>query len=400
MNLRNLMMLLLAVGLAVAMGAPASAYSSTYIIPHVVDGGYIYGTEIWIHNVQSTPNDVVISFFDDNGYTWDIDLRSREGLGGHQSVFSFVLQPYQSVFFFTGCVDPLKVGWARILSFQPVNVSASFTFYDFNPDPPKSVWTAGILPSPTATQFTFAANVSPVEDVTEATKVDMGFAIVNPGDEDAHITATLIPAAGGAAVSTQTIEVPAGCHYSRFLSDLFNDVTWGTRWHGIVRLSSNVNIAVTALKHVWNDNTDVYSALAVQPDSTLRCNILYDREDNDSFADAQGYPDRWPVEIVGTVNSPADGTDSDYFSFYLDSGQTIYAFLLADIIGSPLDSIITFYDPGQVVVGGANTSITGLLDPIYWYTATTSGIHYIVVTSTGGTHGRESFYRMFVEAKW
>jgi len=398
MNLRNLTMLLLAVGLAVAMGAPASAYSSTYIIPHVVDGSYIFGTEIWIHNVQPTSTQITMSFIDDNGSMWDIDLRSREGLGGHQSTFTFTLQPYQSVFFFTGCIDPLKVGWAQILSMQPVNVSASFTFYNFMPDPPQVVWSAGILPSPLATQFTFSADVSPVEDVIESTKVDMGFAVVNPGDEDAHITATLIPAAGGAAVSTQTIEVPAWCHYSRFLSELFNDVAWGDRWHGIVRLSSNKNIAVTALKHVWNDTSDVYSSLTVQPDSTLRCNILYDREDNDSFADAQKF-DHWPVEIVGTVNSSADGADLDYYSFHLNTGHTVYIFLVADIAGSPLDALFTIYDPSQAAVGGANTSITGLNDPVYSYTAATTGDHYIAVASTGGTHGRESFYRMFVEIK-
>ena len=200
-------------------------------------------------------------------------------------------------------------------------------------------------------------------------------------------------------MSTKTIELPAHGHYARFLSELFNDVTWGTRWHGIVRLSSNVNIAVTALKHVYNDNSDVYSTLAVQPDSTLRCNIVYDREANNSFADAQ-YIDGTPTEIVGTSNSSADAADTDYFTIYLNAGQTVYMFLLADMIGSPLDGVITIYDPGQVVVGGANTSITGLADPVYAYTATTTGWHYITVDSTNGTFGRDSSYRLFLERKW
>ena len=396
---KNSMIFLALVGaLALMMGAPASAWSSKYIFPQVVDGGYIYGSELWFHNVQDTPTQVVLTFLDDNGWTWDIDLRSFEGIGGHQSSFLFTLQPYQSVFFFTGSVDPLKVGWAYALTTQPINVSASFSFYNFSPDPPKVIWSAGVLPAPAATEFTFAANVSPVEDILESTKVDMGFAIVNPGTEDAVITATLIPASGGTAVSTQTIEVPAWCHYSRFLSELFNDVAWGDRWHGIVRLSSNKNIAVTALKHVWNDNSDVYSTLAVQPDSTLRCNIVYDRENNDSFADAQ-YIDGTPTEIVGTSNSPADAADTDYFAYYLNAGQTVYVFLLADMIGSPLDGVITIYDPNQVAVGGANTSMTGLADPVYSYTATASGWHFITVDSTGGTFGRNSSYRLFLERK-
>ena len=42
-----------------------------------------------------------------------------------------------------------------------------------------------------------------------------------------------------------------------------------------------------------------------------------------------------PAEIVGTINSPDDASDTDYFSLNLLAGQTVYAFLLADTLDSP-----------------------------------------------------------------
>ncbi len=55
----------------------------------------------------------------------------------------------------------------------------------------------------------------------------------------------------------------------------------GAKHHGTVRLSSNVNITVLALKHIWNTLSDVYSTVAVQPESVFRTNIFYDIENND-----------------------------------------------------------------------------------------------------------------------
>ncbi len=268
---------------------------------------------------------------------------------------------------------------------QPVNVSASFSFYDFYSTPPTVKWSAGVLPSPVATQFAFAANVSPVDDIVSDTKVDMGFAIVNPGAADADITATLFPAAGGAAVSTKTIEVPAGGHYSRFLSELFNDVAWGNSFHGTVRLSSNVNITVLALKHIWNTLSDVYSTVAVQPESVFRTNIFYDIENNDRTSPQHITA---PVEIYGTSNEPSDTADEDFFAIDLTAGQTVYVVLLTEMIGSPLDGLIVIYNPAGTPVTGAH--------PFLHYTAPTSGTYFISGNSNSVGWGRDMFYRMHV----
>ena len=371
--------------LLIAMSVAANAQNSVYYFPHVVDGGFIFGSEFWFNNVQATATQVTLTFFNETGAPWVVDLRSFDGGGGYNSTFTFTLQPYSTKFFFTGVVDPLKVGWAKAETSQPVNVSASFSFYDFYPDPPGVKWSAGGLPSPVATQFAFAANVSPVEDITSDTKVDMGFAIVNPGDADADITATLIPTAGGAAVSTKSIEVPAGGHYSRFLSELFNDVAWGTRFHGTVRLSSNVNITVLALKHVFNANCDLYSTVAVQPESVFRSNIIYDIENNDRTAPQHITA---PVEIYGTSNEPSDTADEDFYAIDLVAGQTVYVVMLTEMIGSPLDGLIVIYNPSGTPVSGAH--------PFLQYTAPTSGTYFISGNSNSVGWGRDMFYRLHV----
>jgi len=394
MNTDVLIRLILIGGLAAALGAAAGAQNSVYYFPHVVDGGFIFGSEFWFNNVQATPTQITLSFFDETGAPWTLELLSFGGNATNHT-FTFTLQPYRSRYFFTGCIDPLKVGWAKAVSSQPINTSATFSFYDFLTDPNTVKWSAGVLPSPVATQFAFAANVS-----EEDTHVDMGFAIVNPStsdieDADATITATLIPEQGGAAVSTKTFTVPVGHHYSRFLSELFNDVVWGTRFHGIVRLSSNVNISVLALKHVWNTYSDVYSTVAVQPESTFRYNTFYDLEYNNSLAEAQ--PIDPPVEIIGTLNSAVDGPDLDFFAVHLNAGETLYVTFMANALGAPLETGMLLYDPTDFVV--LMTDTTGLLDPRFTYTATTTGTHRIQCASADATFSRESFYRMFVEVR-
>jgi len=398
MNARFLMHLILVGVLAVGMGVAAGAQNSVYYFPHVVDGGFIFGSEFWFNNVQATPTQITLSFFDETGAPWTLELLS---IGGNATnhTFTFTLQPYRSKYFFTGCTDPLKVGWAKAVSSQPINTSATFSFYDFLTDPNTVKWSAGVLPSPVATQFAFAANVSE-EDTMSDTHVDMGFAIVNPSttdieDADATITATLIPEQGGAPVSTKTFTVPVGGHYSRFLSELFDDVAWGTRFIGIVRLSSNVNISVLVLKHVWNTYSDVYSTVAVQPESTFRYNTYYDLEYNNSLAEAQ--PITPPVEIIGTLNSAVDGPDLDFFAVHMNAGETLYVTYLANALGSPLETGMLLYDPTDFVV--LMTDTTGLLDPRFTYTATTTGTHRIQCASADATFSRESFYRMFVEVR-
>ncbi len=190
-----------------------------------------------------------------------------------------------------------------------------------------------------ATQFAFAANVSE-EDTMSDTHVDMGFAIVNPSttdieDADATITATLILEQGGAPSEHQDLHVPVGATTSRFLSELLDDVVRGTRFIGIVRLSSNANTHGCWRSSTSGANPDVYSTVAVQPESTFRYNTYYDLEYNNSLAEAQ--PITPPVEIIGTLNSAVDGPRPRLLRRPHERRRNLYVTYLANALGSPLE---------------------------------------------------------------
>lgn len=169
------------------------------------------------------------------------------------------------------------------------------------------------------------------------------------------------------------------------------------RFHGTVRLNSNVNITAVALKHVSNTCSDRYSTLAVQPDAVYRANIVYDWEDNFGFDAAQ--PITVPVEIIGTSNMWDDAADTDVFSIDLTAGQVLYVFVMADMSGSPLDDTLQIYDPGHTQVAYNDDGLPGMYDPFVRYQAPSSGTYFIVRGSINGTSSRESFYRMFVRVK-
>jgi hypothetical protein len=401
MNSKFYSKLLIVFGLVALCGLFAPAQGSEYWFPHMVDGNagdYLFGTEFYFNNVQNTPTVVTLYFITETGTPWTVDLRSvdRGDADGTLSSTTFTLEPWETANFYTGGVGALAVGWAWVWASQPVSVSSSFTFYDDRTSPMSVVWTAGVLPSPVGTQFSFAANVSPGGDVATGTQVDMGFAIGNPGGPNAAIVATLLDRFGN-QLSAKTINLGPGYHYSRFMSELFNDVNFGNQFHGTIRLNSNVNITVVALKHVSNAYSDRYSTLAVQPDAMYRANITYDWEDNFGFDAA--LPITAPVEIIGTSNSWDDNTDSDVFSIDLTAGQVLYVFVMADAIGSPLDDTLQIFDPSHVSVAYNDDGLDGLLDPFLRYQAPSSGTYFISRGSIGGTSSRESFYRMFVRVK-
>ena len=403
MSIQSTVRRLLAVWcLAALCGLFAGAQGSEYWFPHMVDGDagdYLFGTEFYLNNVQDTPTVVTLYFITETGTPWTLDLRSYDRLDadGYVSSTTFTMEPWETATFYTGATGALGVGWAWVWSSQPVNVSSSFTFYDSRTNPLTVLWTVGVLPAAVGTQFSFLADVAPGGDVASQTPVDMGFAIGNPGGPDAVVTATLIDRTGVYILSTKTINLGPGWHYSRFLSELFNDVTWGDRFHGTVRLDSNVNITAVALKHVSNVYSDRYSTLSVQTESVFRSNIVYDWEDNFGFDGAQ--PITAPAEVVGT-SIEWDGTaDADVFSIELAAGQVLYVFVMADMSGSPLDDTLQIFDPSHAQVASNDDGLSGMYDPFVRYQAPSSGRYFISRASIDGTSTRQSFYRMFVRVK-
>jgi hypothetical protein len=389
----------------IALGSPAFAQGSSYYFPQIADGrtgdpNVYYMSEIRFNNVQTTVTTVTLKFLSDNGSPWPVDLRSfeRPDAAGPLSVSSrtFTLQPLETANFYTAGTGTLRVGWASVQCSQSLLTTASFTMYRAG-TPPQLLWQAAVLPAPPATLHTCEANVNPYRDVFEGIGADSGFAFANPSAADATITITLLARWGNPPAGVRTLSVPRGGHAAVFLSQLFDDLWWGDRFHGTVRFSSNVAVSIVALKRSYGGVTDVYSTIPVQPEVDLKRDIVWDTEDNSTFSRAQ--PLSPPAEIVGTANYPDDTSDADFFSISLLAGQTVYAFLLADTLDSPLDGSLVLFDWLQVPVAAADNSHPGLRDSFLVHTIVTTGTYYLRCSAADNAGTRGEFYRLFVKVR-
>lgn len=375
------------------------AQGSEYYFPHVADGAYgngFYSTSFLFNNVFGFDNPVSIRFVQANGSSWPIDLVSndRPELTGRRSTLTFALRPRESVLLFTGGVDPLGVGWTKVDADYPVVVSEVFGAYNTRPTVYLSS-EAGVLASPMATQFSFFAAVSLNEPVL-GTHVDTGFAIANPNGSTARVDATLT-SRGGTLASQKVITINANSQTALFVSQVFNDVNFSSPFHGTVRFSSNVNIAVVALRQSYG-NSDTISTIAVTPDSETSFSVVYDREPNNALATAQPLV-TLPAEVIGTMNTPADGADVDLFSVSLRAGDVLYVFGVAELINSPLNASIIIRNSTGAEVAEVDTFSPGLTDPFVRYQVPSTGIYYIDYGSVGNTSRRESNYRLHVLVK-
>jgi hypothetical protein len=260
-------------GLFALFSLPLPAQDVTYCFPHMAEGqaGEIaYGTEFNLGNYHESAATVRLSFFDDEGAPWGVNLYSADrgdAAGPALTTTTFLLGPYETAHFVTLASGPLKVGWATLVSSLPLVASASFQ--EFRPEAGQLNWTAGVLPVTASSTCAFNANVSGADLNLGTPAVNMGFAIANPGVSPATVTVSLRDHAGGAPVSTKTVSVPAGGHYSRFLPELFDDVTWGDRFHGLAEFTSDLSVAVVALKGMTAGGRTIYSSLSVAPSYRL-----------------------------------------------------------------------------------------------------------------------------------
>lgn len=396
---------LLSLVFVLCAATPAYSQASEYYFPQVADGaaGAIgYSTSFLINNVLARSVSVTIRFIRSStavpptGIPWVIDLRSfdRPALTGHVSTRTFTLDSGESVELFTGAVDPLAVGWAIVTSDGPLRVSEVFHVIRLVTGLPVFA-AAGVLPSPRATQFSLFVSVSENEPTT-GTRIDTGFALINPGGTTANIQARLFSQAGN-PLSTKFINLGPGGHTATFASQVFSDVPFSSRFHGFVLFSSNVSIATVALRQNFG-NSDTIATVAMEPLSSLGTNILYDSEPNDSRAEAQAIG-ILPTEVVGTMNSPSDGNDIDYFAVNLTAGNVLYVLAVADLIGSPLDDVIQIQDSSGLIVASIDSFSVGLRDPFIRYVVPSSGTYYVTHGSTGGTSMRASFYRLHILAR-
>jgi hypothetical protein len=394
--------------LLLGSATPLLAQGSVYYFPQFVDGlsgGGFYSSALSFSNVVYNTNTVTIHFFKSDGTAWVVDFRGfdRPDAAGRVSTTTFTLAPGESAQFFTGGLDPLTVGWVNIQTTYPLMVSGTYNFSHTASSVVYTNWTAATLPGSTATEFSFFADVSSNSYLSAG--INTGVAIANPSGATATVTAALLNRTGAQVrkqsgsdiiIAPKTITLLPNQQTALFVNQLFNDFTFPSTFHGTVRLSSNVNIAVVALQGVSSPGGDVFSLVPVNPDSTLGTNIFYDREPNDTIGTAQVIT--LPARIIGTSNSPTDTFDQDCFSFTLQPGQTVSILAAANLIGSPLDDLILLYNPSGILVADNDNFSPPLLDPYVSYYSPSMGTYTACHRSTGGTSSRNSYYELLINA--
>jgi hypothetical protein len=401
---RNRLMLILFFCLAI--GAAHDLPAAEYVFPQVADGqspGLAYVTSFLLNNVTGVQNTLTLSFYKGasagtaNGSPWDIELLShdRGAISGRRAVHTIVLDPGETLNVFTAATGAITAGWARIQSTAPLDVSEVFSAVRPDLRPKRVVWEAGVLSSPSTARFSFEANYSEGETVS-GTLVNTGYAIANPNTEYATVTAVLY-ARLGTELSRQTISIPANGQIAEFISERFSGVQLPERFHGLLRISSDLNVAVCALRMSSGSAGDVFSTVAANPDLTLGYHPAIDREPSTGPGSAQAIS--VPAEITGSKNVPDGSSDGDWYSVDLRAGQTLYAVLIADIMGSAYDGDIVITDAARNELKRVDNWAGGLNDAAIDFRTFTAGTYYINLRSRTGTNTGSAGYRLYVTVR-
>lgn len=388
----------------------ATGVGTTYYFPHMADGqigSNGFAQEFAFCNASpTTAASVTLSFFQEDGSPWTVNVDSwdRPGLAGAWSSRTFTLQSWETVHVVTLSIpmEALEVGWTTVVSDQPLILSSDFQYLDLSVFPPRVEWAVGVLPAPSSTLSVFNANVSSADYGFASPAVDMGFAIANPSTWDATVTVDLFARNGDhTPLASAEVTVPHDGHVSRYLSQLFSGVSFGNRFHGYVRFSSTVNVAVMALKSTQAGGRTVYSAIPAIPLSETWRHVAYDREPNNAAAGAQ--PITAPVEVIGTNYRPLGVVDKDYYAIDLTAGQTITASLIANWVGSELEGMVDIRDPTdsfthQFAIAGSSPSAVYGGEAMAYATVPDTGTYYVVVTTPFWTTASwvAWSYRLFV----
>jgi hypothetical protein len=386
-----------------AFGAARSLPAAEYVFPHVADGqspGLGYVTSFLLNNVTDVENRITLSFYKGaatgpaNGTPWEIELLShdRGTISGRRAIHTIVLSPGETLNVFTAATNPITVGWARIQSGVPLNVSEIFSAIRPDLSPMRVLWEAGVLSQPATARFSFEANYSKDETVS-GTRVDTGYAIANPNPEFAAITAVLYSRLG-TEVSRRTILIPSNGQIAEFVSERFIGVQLPEQFHGLLRISSDINVAVCALRMSSGSREDVFSTVAVNPDLTLGYHPVNDREPSTGPGSAEAIS--VPTEITGSKNASDSSSDGDWYAVDMQSGQTLYALLIADIMGSTYDGDIVITDAARNEIKRADNWAIGLNDAALDFRAFVAGTYYINLRSRTGSNTSGASYRLYV----
>ena len=98
-----------------------------------------------------------------------------------------------------------------------------------------------------------------------------------------------------------------------------------------------------------------------------------------------------PVTLLGTISKPAE---QDRFQFKASARDEFIFQVTADVLGSPLDSVITLLDAGGKIIGTNNNASVRHLDSMLGYRFQRDGRYTVQVTDRAGGGGEEFSYRL------
>lgn len=121
--------------------------------------------------------------------------------------------------------------------------------------------------------------------------------------------------------------------------------------------------------------------------------LVPEKEPNGSFVDAQDLP--FGKVIQGLMDGPKD---LDVYRLTGKAGQNIQAMIFAEMLGSPMDSVLTLYDASSHVLVTNDNSPNGL-DSAIQSILPADGTYYLTVVDAKGGGGPAYMYQLFLTAE-
>ncbi|GEM_PF-6663938 len=230
-----------------------STHASTYFLPQIAigsSGNLQISTLVTMSNpsTNTTNATVVLATVDDNGQDWAVTWEARgwPDLSGTTTWFELALLPGQTVTMLAKSPGPITTGWMRGVSSVPVVLTVRYSVATVTIASPDPQWEVGVLPAAASHEhFVFVGEgVSDWPGSTTGTAL----AISNTAFEASTITLELFAIEGGSPISTKTLSLPPNGHVAKFVGEVFDDVTFGPGFRGMLRISANTALAVMSLQ--------------------------------------------------------------------------------------------------------------------------------------------------------
>jgi hypothetical protein len=246
-----------------------------------------FKTSFTFLNETVYPSSGNLEFFDDAGNPLTVTV---DGVTG--STIPVALQPGQTRRLTTSGAGAAKVGWARLLTDQPIEGTASFTMTTAG----QLVADVGVGESLLATELRLY--------VDTRGQADTGVALVNPDNADPLDFTLELYSPTGTLISQRAINLPRRGHIARYATELFNTVPGINEFEGSLVIRAPRPFAGITLRSAGVLLTSVPLAAPPAPGDTR--NRLVFPQAADGLIGAVRYTTT--IVLLNNTGKPASGT--------------------------------------------------------------------------------------------